>query len=159
MKAPRPCEFRRSVELAAPVEAVYAFHENPHNVGKISPSWQAVRVLQGAATAQTGQEFEIEVRLLRLVPLRWRGIWREATAPGLLVDEALASPFSSWRHHHHFERIDAGRTRMIDHISYQFPGGWLGKVFGETFGRLQFVLMFLDRHRRTARWFRERPSA
>ena len=44
---------------------------------------------------------------------------------------------------------------MTDHVSYQFPGGWLGKIFGETAGRWQFMVMFADRQARTRRWLRD----
>ena len=158
MKVPLPCDFRRSVELAAPIEQVFAFHENPYNIPRISPSWQVVRVRQGDEVARVGEEFKIEVCLLGLVPLRWRGVWREAEAPSILVDEALRSPFSFWRHRHVFERLDVDRTRMTDHVSYLFPGGWLGKWFGETLGRIQLHLMFADRQKRTARWLGEHVS-
>ena len=155
MNTPSPCEFCRSVELAAPIAAVFAFHGDPRNAGKISPAWQSVRVLKGGSTAHPGEEFEIEVRLLGVLPMRWVGVWRETNSPGRLVDEALRSPFAFWRHRHLFEQVDAGTTRMTDHVSYLFPGSWLGKWFGETLGRLQFHCMFADRQKRTARWFRE----
>lgn len=154
MKSPKPCEYRRTVEIDAPIEQVFAFHADPRNVSKISPSWQVVEVRQ-AAPAQVGGEFEIVVKFFGVLPLRWRGIWREVAAPGLLVDEALQSPFTYWRHRHEFEQIDARKTRMIDHVSYGFPGGWLGKILGETAGRLQFVVMFADRQARTRRWLEE----
>ena len=159
MKAPEPCEFRRSVELAAPIEQVFSFHSDPNNAGKISPSWQTVRVLKGESVALAGEEFEIEVRLLGFLPMRWRGVWREADRPDKLVDEAVLSPFKFWRHRHVFESLDARRTRMTDHVSYLFPGGWLGKCFGETLGRLQFHFMFADRHKRTVRWMREHAAS
>ncbi len=157
MKPPKPCDFRRTVEIEAPIERVYAFHADPHNVSKISPSWQTVEVRK-AALAQVGDEFEIVVRFFGWLPLRWRGIWRETTVPERLVDEALQSPFSYWRHRHEFQRLDAQNTRMTDHVSYAFPGGWLGKIFGETAGRLQFMAMFADRQARTRRWLREHPQ-
>ena len=153
-----PCEFHRSVEITAPIEAVFAFHGNPHNVGKISPAWQSVRVIKGNPAARPEEEFEIEVRLLRIFPMRWRGVWREVNVPTRLVDEAIQSPFAFWRHRHLFERLDANRTRMTDHVSYLFPGGWWGKWFGETLGRLQFHLMFADRQKRTARFLHDHPS-
>ena len=151
---PKPCEYRRTVEIDASIEQVFAFHADPRNISAISPGWQTVEVRK-SAPANPGDEFEIEVRLLGVLPLRWRGVWREAVAPGLLVDEALHSPFAYWRHRHEFARIDTRRTRMTDHVSYAFPGGWLGKCFGETIGRLQFVLMFADRQARTRRWLNE----
>ena len=145
-----PCEFQRTVVIAAPVEDVFAFHANPDNIPKISPSWQSIRIAQGGQAEVSG-EFEIEVRLLGTFTLRWLGIWREVARPVVLVDEARRSPFAFWRHRHVFERIDACSTRMTDHVTYAFAGGWLGKIFGETFGRMQFVLMFADRQARTRR--------
>ena len=154
----KPCEYRRTVEIEAPIEQVFAFHADPRNIPAISPSWQSVQVIVGGS-AHVGDEFEIEVRFLRVVSLRWRGVWREVAAPGLLVDEALRSPFAFWRHRHHFERINARRTRMTDHVSYRFAGGAFGKIFGETLGRLQFILMFADRQARTRRHLREHARA
>ncbi len=151
---PLSCEYRRTVEIEAPIEQVYAFHADPRNVSKISPSWQSVEA-RIAAPARIGEEFEIAVKFFGVLPLRWRGVWREVAAPDRLVDEALHSPFSFWRHQHEFHRLDASRTRMTDHVSYQFPGGWLGKIFGETAGRLQFMFMFADRQARTRRWLRD----
>ncbi len=154
MRPPQPCEFRRTVEIEAPIEQVYAFHADPRNVSKISPAWQSVEVRK-AAPARVGEEFEIVVKFFGILPLRWRGVWREAVAPDRLVDEALQSPFSYWKHRHEFQRLDASRTRMTDHVSYGFPGGWLGKIVGETAGRWQFMAMFADRQARTRRWLRE----
>ena len=152
---PRPCLFVRSVDLDAPVEVVFAFHGDVHNVGRISPGWQAVTVARGEHTPRVGEEFEIVVRFFGLLPMRWRGVWHEISAPDVVVDQALHSPFAFWRHRHEFRALSANRTRMTDHVEYQFPGGWLGKWFGETAGRLQFRLMFADRHARTRRWMHD----
>ena len=146
------------MELDASIERVFAFHGDPHNIKAISPGWQQVQVMEGQALPQAGEEFEIVVKFFGLVPLRWRGVWRTAECPTLLVDEAVASPFTYWRHQHEFEALGPDRTRMTDHVRYLFPGGWLGKCVGETFGRLQFYVMFRDRHARTQRWMRENPG-
>ncbi len=151
MSNPAPCEFRRSVVLPSPIERVFAFHGDPRNVGKISPAWQSVRVLAGESVPGVGEVFEIEVRLFGFIPLRWRGVWRVVRSPALLVDEALSSPFAYWRHRHEFTALDDRHTRLTDHVTYRFHGGWLGRWFGESFGRIQFWLMFADRHRRTVR--------
>ena len=152
---PSPCHYRRAVELEAPIEAVFAFHGNPHNVGKISPGWQKVEVEQGDAVPRADAEFQIVVRFFGLLPMRWRGVWKEVREPTGLIDEALKSPFAFWRHHHEFHALDAAHTRMTDHVEYLFPCGWLGKWFGETLGRWQFHLMFADRHARTRRWMHD----
>ncbi len=152
---PSPCEFRLSVELDAPIERVFAFHENPYNISSIAPNWQRVEVKSGAPRARADEGFVISVRFFGVLPMHWRGIWREVKIPTRLVDEALRSPFVYWKHRHEFEPLANGRTRMTDHVSYLFPGGRWGKWFGETLGRIQFRLMFIDRHARTQRWMRE----
>lgn len=152
---PAPCRFQRAVEVDASVEKVFAFHGDPHNVGKISPRWQTVRIEQGEAIPRPDAEFRISIRLFGLLPMRWQGVWREVTEPSVLVDEAIKSPFAFWRHHHEFRALDARRTLMTDRVEYLFPGGWLGKWFGETLGRLQFHLMFAARHARTRRWMHD----
>ena len=143
------------MKLDADVEAVYAFHGNPHNISDIAPGWQRVTVTQAQSEARAGEEFEIVVRFFGLLPMRWHGVWREARRPTLLVDEAISGPFAYWRHEHHFEPLEGGCTRMTDHVFYSFPGGRLGKWFGETLGRVQFHFMFADRHARTRRRMRE----
>lgn len=158
MKPPTPCEFRRSVVIPARIEDVCRFHGNPHNISQVSPKWQSVRVLEGASSPEPGGEFRIEVRTFGVLPLRWHGIWRVVDEPEALVDEALLSPFATWRHRHLFAAVGADHTRMTDQVTYQFPGGWLGKLFGETLGRLQFHFMFADRHKRTV-WAFTRSDA
>ena len=143
------------MELDAPVGEVFAFHGNPYNIRKISPRWQTVEVQRGEANPQTGEDFEIVIRFFGWLPMRWRGVWREVQPPGSLVDEALNSPFAFWRHHHEFQALGERRTLMTDRVEYLFPGGWLGKWFGETFGRIQFHLMFADRHARTRQWMHD----
>lgn len=154
---PSPCRFRRTVVLDAPIEKVFAFHGDPHNITKISPRWQKVTVEHGDSVPRQGADFQIVIRFFGLLPMRWQGVWREVRTPELLVDEALKSPFAFFRHHHGFRVVDDTHTLMTDDVEYLFPGGWLGKWFGETFGRLQFHLMFADRHARTRGWMHEHP--
>lgn len=152
----KPCVFETSVVLDASIQQVYAFHENPYNLLSISPVWLDARIGHASPTAKEGEEFALSVGL-RGVPARlnWVGFWEKVLSPDLLVDGARRSPFTYWQHQHRFQALDAARTRMVDHVTYQFPGGWLGKLFGETFGRVQFIVIFRDRQRRTRRWMLE----
>lgn len=150
----KPSIFESSVVLEAPIEEVYAFHSDPRNIAKIAPSWQQAQVLRGQPVALAGEDFEIAVRILRLPALRWHGRWVDVRSPTLLVDEGLqAGPFIFWQHRHQFRALGNARTEMTDHVTYAFPGGWLGRLAGETIGRLQMRLMFADRHRRTRAFF------
>ena len=152
---PTPSEFRAETVIQAPIDQVYAFHEDPHNIGQISPGWQRVEILGARSQAVVGEHFSIKIRFFGILPLVWEGVWLEADRPNQLVDGIVRGPFAYWRHRHSFRALDSRRTVMTDHVHYQFFRGWLGKVFGETVGRLQFRLMFADRQARTRRWLSE----
>lgn len=150
----KPCIFESSVVLEAPIEEVFAFHQDPHNIARIAPAWQQVQVLRGQPVALAGEDFEIAVRILCLPALRWHGRWLDVQSPTLLVDGGLqAGPFTFWQHRHQFRSVGATRTEMTDHVAYAFHGGWLGKLAGETIGRGQMRAMFADRHKRTRAFF------
>jgi ligand-binding SRPBCC domain-containing protein len=156
-----PCTFQRTTVLNAPIESVFAFHNDPRNVGKISPGWQSVRILRAEPTARAGEEFEMEVRLFGLFTMRWTGVWLETEPPHLLVDGLVSGggPFAVWRHRHEFRVLDDSRTEMTDHVTYRFAGGWPGWCFSQTLGRWQMHLMFADRHARTRRRMLEHMNA
>ena len=76
---PAPCEFRRSVELDAPIARVYEFHADPRSIPAISPSWQRVEIKRGGKPAHVGEKFEIVVRFFGVVAFALaRGLARGA---------------------------------------------------------------------------------
>jgi hypothetical protein len=145
--------FQKSTILDAPIEAVYAFHENPHNLTKISPSSLRVRRIEANHEAVAGETFRIEASQF-FVPIKWEGVWDRAEHPVALWDRALESPFARFRHQHIFESIDIGaRTRMTDRVEYALPGGALGRLLSETVVRVVFGVTFAARHRATRDYF------
>jgi ligand-binding SRPBCC domain-containing protein len=155
------CIVRRSVLLDVPIEQAFAFIGNPHNVSKISPAWQSVRVLRAETTPRPGEEFELSIRFFGLLQTNWICVWREVQPPHLLMDEARPGKlFVFWQHRHEFRAIDAHHAEMTDCLTYRLSEGWLGKVLGLLFfGRWQFYLMFLDRQTRIRRWLRQHGEA
>ena len=143
--------FQRQVDLPATPDDVYRFHENPHNIRKISPAFLRIVQVEAGETAVAGAPFTLRLRIFG-TPLTWRGKWTAAERPGLLIDEAALFPFQKWHHEHRFEPIFGG-TRMTDSVHYALPFGWFGKLLGTTVLRLQLHLMFVSRHRATLRYF------
>jgi len=140
--------FQKSVALAASPQEVFAFHENPSNLVKISPGSLKIRKITCAPIAACGGRFEVSVSQLGL-PVDWLGVWVRVEPPGLLVDEAEKSPFRFWRHSHIFEAADGG-CLMTDRVEAELAGGRLLSAFV-----LPLVLgpMFRARHRATREWF------
>jgi len=144
--------FERSVPLDASPPEVYAFHEDPRNIGKISPPSLHVGRVECSVPARPGQEFSLRVSQFGL-PLEWVGYWEEAEPFSRLVDGARKSPFRHWRHHHLFAATPDG-TLMTDRVEYALPFGLLGRLLDKTVMRLVFAAMFAARHRATANYFR-----
>lgn len=146
--------FERSVLLAALPEEVYAFHEDPRNIVKISPSSLRVEKVECTVPARAGEEFRLRVSQFGL-PLEWIGYWDEAVPCSRLVDGARKSPFRHWRHHHLFAEVQGG-TLMTDRVEYALPLGLLGRLLNATVMRLVFAAMFAARHRTTRKYFATR---
>jgi ligand-binding SRPBCC domain-containing protein len=145
--------YERSVLLQATPGEVYAFHQDPKNITKISPASLRVIRVECQVPARVGEEFCLEVSQFG-VPMRWIGFW-EAVVPGeALVDGAKKSPFREWRHQHLF-RAEGGGCRMTDRVSYALPGGILGRLLDATVMKLIFTIMFSARHRATKAFFKE----
>jgi ligand-binding SRPBCC domain-containing protein len=143
--------FTRSTLVPAPPEALFRFHENPHNLRRISPPGLRILDIRAAETARPGEEFTVAVRQAPLT-LRWTGRWETVTPPGLLVDTGVKCPFARWRHHHIFAPHPDG-SMLTDRVEFRLP--WhLGGPFGDLVCRhLVFPRMFAARHAATRRHF------
>jgi len=143
--------FERSVRLNAAPAKVYAFHEDPRNITKISPPSLRVELVECRVPASTGEEFRLKIRQFGF-PLEWIGVWEEASPTSRLVDGARKCPFVHWKHHHLF-RADGDGTIMTDRIEYALPFGVVGLLLDLTLMKLVFLAMFSARHRATRRFF------
>lgn len=143
--------FERTVLLEASPEAVYAFHEDPRNISRISPPSLLVERVECSVPAAPGGVFLLTVRQFGM-PLTWEGFWEEAVPGERLVDGARKSPFRHWRHHHLF-RPAGGGTLMTDRVEYALPGGFFGHLLDATVMRAVFAVMFRARHRATRAFF------
>lgn len=143
--------YERSVLLAAAPREVYAFHEDPRNITRISPPSLSVERVECSVPARAGEEFRLRVRQFGL-PLEWIGVWEEALPVERLVDGARKSPFRHWRHGHLF-RAEGEGTLMTDRVEYALPYGVLGRLMDVTVMRVVFAMMFRARHKATAAYF------
>ena len=143
--------FQRTVLLDAPVTEVYAFHEDPRNITKISPASLQIHSVECSVPARAGDEFRLSVSQFG-IGLEWIGVWEAAVPGSHLVDGARKSPFRHWRHHHLF-RAEGSKTLMTDRVEYALPGGVLGLLLDLTMMPVVFSLMFIARHRATKAFF------
>jgi len=143
--------FTRSTLVSATPAELFRFHENPHNLRRISPPGLRILDIRAADTARTGQDFTIAVRQGPLT-LRWTGRWETVAPPGLLIDTGVRCPFARWRHHHLFEPHADGAV-LTDRVEFRLP--WhLGGPMGDLLAlRLVFPHLFAARHVATRAFF------
>jgi ligand-binding SRPBCC domain-containing protein len=148
--------FEHSSVIHAPVERVFAFHEHPAALERLTPPWPPVRVLSREGGIREGARVVLE---LALGPLRqrWVALHTGYEKDRLFIDRQVEGPFRSWLHHHRFEAAGPGLTRLTDHVEFSLPGGPPADLLGAWFARLQLRRMFTYRHAMTRRYC-EAPS-
>ena len=91
------------VRIERPLEEVFPFFSDPHNLEAITPPWLRFRIVRATTPAIT-LGTEVDYRLhVHGFPLRWRSritVWQP---PLRFVDEQFSGPYRMWRHLHSFE--------------------------------------------------------
>ena len=144
--------FIKQSEVAASPEAVFAWHELPDAVERLTPPWEHAEVVEKSGGLQVGAKVVFKV----YVGPFWR-TWEaehiEYDPPHLFVDVQRRGPFAYWLHRHRFELTPRGTTLMTDEVEYALPLGWLGELVGGSFARKKLQRMFDYRHQVVAEQF------
>ena len=143
--------FTRSTLVPAPPEALFRFHEDPHNLRAVTPPGVRILAIEADHTARPGAEFTVAVRQGPLT-LRWTGRWETVVPPGLLIDTGVRCPFRFWRHHHLFEPHPEGSV-LTDRVEFRLPWHLGGPVADHLALRLIFPRIFAARHAATRHHF------
>ncbi len=139
--------FTSSTLVAATPEALFRFHENPHNLRAISPPGLRILHIQAGEQAVPGEEFTIAVRQ-GPITLHWVGRWETVVDPGLLIDTGVQCPFAHWRHHHIFEP-HAGGALLTDRVEFRLPWFRGGAIADRIVQHVVLPRMFALRHAAT----------
>lgn len=112
--------------VEAPRADVYAWHERPGAVVRLTPPWLPVTIRQEASDLAGG------TAVLRFpLGLTWKARHREARAPGRFVDVLDSVPLRwaiRWSHFHEFEEVTPATTRVIDRIESNVPAALLREM-------------------------------
>lgn len=147
--------FVASSVIAAPVEAVFSFHERPDALQLLSPPFPPLRVVRKTGGIEPGSRVE-----LMIGPIRWVALHTAYEKNRFFEDRQVSGPFAKWIHRHEFETVGAA-TRLTDRIEYELPGGsWMEWILGWAV-RLGLRQMFRQRHRKTKQYceYRSGPTA
>lgn len=117
--------------LPRPIEEIFAFFSDAHNLDVLTPPWLHFRILTPQPIAMgRGTILEYRIRW-RGVPIFWRteiSAWEPTTR---FIDRQIKGPYRQWIHEHTFEPRDGG-TLMRDRVDYAVPG-WLAEPLLDRF--------------------------
>ena len=141
---------RESIIRAAPAR-VFAFHELPDALARLTPPWESSRVVQAAKISEVGSEAIVETRILGLIPVRWVARHTIYEPPHLFEDVQVKGPFRFWRHRHLIEPHAQGAT-LRDEIEYEPPFSFIGQLAEPFLITPRLTKLFDYRHAATRAW-------
>lgn len=113
--------------LPAPLDHVFPFFADAHNLEAITPPWLRFHVLTPAPIPmRVGQRIDYRLRV-RGVPMRWQSEITAWNPPYRFVDEQRRGPYKRWHHEHLFMERDGG-TAICDRVEYALYGGPLAPL-------------------------------
>ena len=143
----------RSIEIAAPIERVFAFVTDIRNHRRVAPPQTREQLLDaGDSPMRAGTIVRMRAR--------YGGVpWTlaaqitafdppDSSRPhsAYFRDEQIQGPFAVWKHDHWFASTPNGGTRLTDRFTYAAPMGPLGKLVERFWlnGRLRHLLEYMQ---------------
>lgn len=146
--------FVKESVIRAPPERVFAFHELPDALARLTPPWESSRVLQAAKISEVGSEAIVETRILGLIPVQWVARHTAYEPPRMFEDVQVKGPFRFWRHRHLIAPHAEGAT-LRDEIEYEPPFGFAGQLVEPFLITPRLTKLFNYRHAATRAWCEE----
>jgi ligand-binding SRPBCC domain-containing protein len=146
--------FENEQWIAAPLERVFAFFADPHNLSRIMPPGQGTRLVKlnlvpppripGESStvrepmAGAGTELTVSFQVNPCVPIREKWIVRisEFSLNDYFSDEQKQGPFRLWQHTHSFEEktVEGHPGTLIRaEVEYEVGFGVIGTALERTF--------------------------
>jgi len=141
---------KESVIEATP-ERVFAFHELPDALARLTPPWEHARIIQPAPDLRVGSVTIIETRILGFFPARWVAKHTAYDPPRMFEDAQTSGPFRRWRHRHIVEPHERGAV-LRDEIEYEPPLWFIGRLVAPLLIVPRLRRLFDYRHRVTREW-------
>jgi ligand-binding SRPBCC domain-containing protein len=117
-------------EIAVPVARgeVFAFFSDASNLMRITPPSLGFKIRTPMPIRmEEGTLIDYSI-LLHGLPMHWRTRICRWNPPLEFIDEQLKGPYRKWVHHHLFEELEPGQTRIRDRVQYALSFPPLGEL-------------------------------
>ncbi len=117
---------RASQWIPLPIDQVFGFFSNAHNLETITPAFLNFKVLRmNTASIQEGTEIDYRLRL-KGIPIRWTSRILDWKPPYRFSDVQVRGPYRLWFHRHEFYSHADGTT-IVDRVDFRVPWHqWMG---------------------------------
>ena len=119
-------QFVRRSRIAAPVERVFAWHEAPGALGRLTPPGEPVRMVRQSGGIKDGGQVELAIGRWPF-SIRWISEHSAYIENRQFRDIQVRGPFARWEHTHLFEPDGSGACYLEDRIEYALPFGFAGR--------------------------------
>lgn len=144
-------QFVKEILIHATPERVFAFHEQPDALQRLTPPWERSSVVQTARLSDVGSRAIVETAVFGPWKVRWVAEHTAYDPPRMFEDVQVEGPFHQWRHRHIVvPHVDGAILR--DQIDYQPPLWFLGKAVAPFLIEPRLRRLFDFRHDVTRRW-------
>lgn len=143
-------QFVKETRIAAPPKRVFAFHETPDALRRLTPPWEKVEVVQLADSLKPGNRAILRGKV---GPFTVEIIAEHTTyePPHRFADRQIKGPFGRWEHTHWFLDDGTAGTILRDEIDLEPPLGPIGAFFSNDLIRRRLERLFDFRHETTRR--------
>lgn len=138
-------QYIKTVKLPQPVNEVFKFCTNAHNICLMLPDYISVRILQGKADMKRGDILKLKIKISGITFL-WESMITSFEENVYFSDKMICGPFKKWEHKHMFQSTPDGKTIMTDIIDYEIPLGPIGLLADKIFVRYMIDNIFVIRH-------------
>lgn len=140
------------------VEDLFAWHEEPAAIERLSPPWQNCQLIKKRGGIEPGGQV---ILYLSKGPFGkfWKARHTDYQKNKFFEDVQDEGPFASWKHRHCFESDQEGRAILTDRVKYALPLAKVSHSLAKSFVEKQLIQLFRYRHRMTRRdmkWYAKR---
>lgn len=139
--------FRQTTTLPHPVHEVFAWHERPGALERLTPPWEDVRVVGRSGGIRDGARVELRMKRGPL-DFTWEVEHVDFEKDRQFVDVQRKGPFQKWVHTHRFSPSADGGTVMEDVVEWEPPMGTAGEILAGPTVERDLARSFAFRHRR-----------
>jgi ligand-binding SRPBCC domain-containing protein len=141
--------FLRRSRIEASASEVYAWHERPDALERLTPPGEHAKVIERIGGVERGARVTIQFGRWPFCQ-RWVAEHRDYEPCHYFSDVQVSGPFKYWKHTHTFEPQGHDASILEDRVEYVLPFGFLGRLIGGNFVRQKLEKLFEYRHRVTA---------